>query len=49
MRDEVFILKNCIPRDLSALIESNDKFTGHLIRSLLLHDLYLQDCQQEKD
>lgn len=40
MRNEVFILENCIPRDLSALIKSDDKFTGHLIQSLLLHGLY---------
>jgi hypothetical protein len=47
MRDEVFILKNCIARKLSALIKSDDKFTGHLIRSLLLHGLFRQDYQQE--
>lgn len=49
MRDEVFILENCVTRKLSALIKSNNKFTGHLIRSLLLHDLCPQDYQQEKD
>lgn len=49
MRDEVFILENCIARKLSALIKSNDKFTGHLIQSLLLHDLCPQGYQQEKD
>ena len=47
MRDEVFILKNCVPRKLSTLIKSNDKFTGHLIRSLLLHGPFRQDYQQE--
>ena len=49
MRDEVFILENCVTRKLSALIKSNDEFTGHLIRSLLLHGLFRQDYQQEKD
>ena len=49
MRDEVFILENCITRKLSALIKSDDKFTGHLIRSLLLHGLCPQGYQQEKD
>jgi hypothetical protein len=49
MRDEVFILENCIARKLSALIKSNDKFTGHLIQSPLLHDLCPQGYQQEKD
>lgn len=47
MRDEVFILENCVTRKLSALIKSNDKFTGHLIQSLLLHGLFRQDYQQE--
>ena len=47
MRDEVFILENCVTRKLSALIKSDDKFTGHLIRSLLLHGLSRQDYQQE--
>lgn len=49
MCDEVFILENCISRKLSALIKSDDKFTGHLIRSLLLHGLCSQGYQQEKD
>lgn len=49
MCNEVFILENCITRKLSALIKSNDKFTGHLIQSPFLHDLYSQDYQQEKD
>ena len=49
MRDEVFILKNCVTRKLSALIKSNDEFTGHLIQSLLLHGLFRQGYQQEKD
>ena len=49
MCDEVFILENCITRKLGTLIKSNDKFTGHLIQSLLLHDLCFQDYQQEKD
>ena len=49
MRDEIFILENCVARKLSALIKSNDKFTGHLIRSLLLHGLFRQGYQQEKD
>ena len=49
MRNEVFILENCITRKLSALIKSDDKLTGHLIQSLLLHGLCSQDYQQEKD
>ena len=49
MRDEVFILENCITRKLSALIKSNDEFTGHLIQSPLLHGLFRQGYQQEKD
>ena len=49
MRDEVLILENCVTRKLSALIKSNNKFTGHLIRSLLLHGLFRQGYQQEKD
>ena len=49
MRDEVFILENCVTRKLSALIKSNDKFTGHLIQNLLLHGLCPQGYQQEKD
>ena len=49
MRDEVFILENCITRKLGTLIKSNDEFTGHLIRSLLLHGPFRQDYQQEKD
>ena len=49
MRDEVFILENCITRKLSALIKSNNKFTGHLIQSLLLRGLFRQGYQQEKD
>ena len=47
MRDEVFILENCVTRKLSALIKSNDEFTGHLIQSPPLHGLFRQDYQQE--